>query len=501
MRTRPVFESYTDFVNALYEMENEIPGFIDGLDNALNEGWVPKEVLTGKTESLPSIISSFGKLVNGSGSGFSKDDTGMTLSMQAATFLQVAAAANPNTKGKLQEIGDYLSLLLTKDWINTNRSPRLETASDIFPGTGIRFNNAEGFMVQVTGAPDESCTSIASGVQTISAIDLCGRIAAYNASIQLKAFKTFMKSLDKESEFKRAIKGDLKANWFSKIFGKQDIDGAYESGSMSECLYIVETGSNKTGGILKVQKISQSKSSTFKQALLTDKGASLYGHFKYPFPVISFYQKGGGSPLSVETRTKLIPADKTKKTEKFDDVISVAPPDEKLNFYVVNKADMTEEGKAAIAGIINQFAKIDELEIMGSADNRKPTGWKDNNELATARRDVTVKYLQELAKQEGTSLTGATIKPGKVEVQPAGQTTDYAKWRNVKIKPSGEIYSELKDALDNADSEDKIVSYTEEKRADQINFYNFTYCLAFKGQALDEKGERKKSLQDKSDLE
>jgi hypothetical protein len=269
---------------------------------------------------------------------------------------------------------------------------------------------------------------------------------------------------------------------------------------MKDCLYITEVG-KKTGPILQVLPISKSKSDTFSQNVLSKKGSKSFGAFKYCFPAITLFDNSG-SPLEIITRTELVLSDNTRKTDDFDDILAVTPPSDKVNFYVVNKADMTDEGKAAIAGILNQFAKIDKLVVMGSADNRKPTGWDNNEKLAEARRDVTIKYLEELSKNVGTSLSGAAIEKGAVTVQPAGETEGYDKWRSVRIQPSGKIYSDInKNLKDDSEIKAKPVTYTEKKIGNRIAFRNMAICFQFSGSNLDTKEERKKSLENKSDLE
>jgi hypothetical protein len=499
--TRPVFESYSDFVNALYEMENEIPGFIDGLDGSLNESTsFPDELLRGNSVPLPGLLNSFTKKTTQYNSGASS-------ALQIGKwmeFLQICASSQPSISNKLNSIGDYIKALLTKEYIEANRN-KVYVANNIFFTTdsmNINYNYGDNDIVEVKGAPDDTCDKIIDKSQFMSCYELCGRIAAYNASVQKKAFETMMGSIDKQGEFKRAAKGKFKSNWFTKIFGQQDIEGFEQSAGMGECLYIASPGGKKGSASLKVMKIQDAPGSDFNQSYRKKSKMAAGGQFKFPFPVLMYMGPNQGEILSVETRTKLVLPDKTKKTENFDGVIAVTPPSDKVNFYVINKADMTDQGKEAIAGILNQFAKIDKLVVMGSADNRKPTGWKDNNELATARRDATIKYLEELAKQEGTSLTGATIEKGEVTVQPAGETTDYDKWRNVKIQPKGEIYSDInKNLKDDSAIEAKPVTYTEKKKGDVIRFQNLIITMRFDSGDLNTAKERKSALSDKSEVE
>jgi hypothetical protein len=499
MKTRPVFESYSDFVQALYEMEDHIPGFIDGLDSAINETKVfPRELIRGNSVKLPGLLTSINSKTtkyNGSGSS-------ALLATEWMEFLQICASSQPSIANKLNSIGNYISALLTKDYINSDTCRIYEKAS-FFRIEEVVYRYGDNDVVEVKGAPNAQCNAVVKYSQFISCYELCGRIAAYNASIQQNAFETMMKSMDKQGEFKRAIKGKFRSNWFMKIFGSENIEGFEQSAGMGKCLYIAESA-EKGGGVgsLKVSAVENAPSSDFSQYHRKKKNMVIGGQFKFPFPVLVGITKGTGQLLSSTTRTKLVLPDKTKKTENFDGVISVTPPSDKINFYVPNKADMTDQGKEAITGIINQFLKIDKLIVMGSADNRKPTGWDNNTKLAEARRDETIKYLEELVALPGTSLTGAKIEKGGITVQPSGETEGYDKWRSVRIQPSGEIYSDINDALkDDSETKAKPVTYTEKKKGDVIKFQNLIFTMSFDSGDLNTPKERRSALGDKSEVQ
>ena len=87
-----------------------------------------------------------------------------------------------------------------------------------------------------------------------------------------------------------------------------------------------------------------------------------------------------------------------------------------------------------------------------------------------------MEYLKELAGDSNSSLSGADIAEGSVSVQPTdGKDEEMASWRAVKIKVSGSIYDETKDALPQGnDKEPKKITYTEVKKG---RAYTFANCL------------------------
>jgi hypothetical protein len=186
--------------------------------------------------------------------------------------------------------------------------------------------------------------------------------------------------------------------------------------------------------------------------------------------------KGSDQPLSIESRQKIIAPDKSKSSSEVTDLPLAIEESGKSTFYVTNKADLTDAGKAAAASLTRMFSKITKVVVEGSADKRTAgSPWKDNNELASARRDEMMEYLKELAGDSNSSLSGADIAEGSVSVQPTdGKDEEMASWRAVKIKVSGSIYDETKDALKGDDKEPKKITYTEVKKA---RAYTFTNCL------------------------
>ena len=483
--TRPVFESFSAFVNNLYEMESQYPGFID----SLNEAWIPEYLLKGKSVELPDLL----KRLESS----DEADAGL----RSAMFLQTCASLNPIIGTRLKEIGKVLNELGAKNWISPNSllytGANQEKWDDPFFNEGEQiYSYANEDIVEVTGAPAEDCATIVNKSQFISYKDLCGRVAAYNASVCVKSFKITLDDIDTKGEVKRAVSGRDLAVWkkvFTLGFMKDlKLDAAFAA----DCIFIFCQEDNEVIACTKVKDLPGS----IKTDDLTGNystGSGSFGQFKYLFPVVSKIVPGR-NVLSVKNRQELVKVDKSKETVSFDDQINVTS-DEKTNYYNANVADLSDAGKIAVIGVINQFAKIDTIVVLGSADNRRPTGWKDNTALATARRDETIKFIDELSTKEGLSITGVKAEAGEVSVQPEDGSKDPKElqiWRSVKLKITGQIYKDINDALP---KEDKFVTmtYTDVKKSKVITFNNSMYCLALNSTNLATKGDKSNFLRSK----
>ena len=482
--TRPVFESFSAFVSNLYEMESQYPGFID----SLNEAFIEDNLLKGTTVELPDLLKRLG-------ASYESDE-----GKRSARFLQTCASLNPIIETKLKEIGKVLNELGAKKWISPDT--RLYYDTDWFFNKAEQtYSYANGDIVEVTGAPAEDCATIVNKSQFISYKDLCGRVAAYNASVCVKSFKITLDDIDTKGEVKRAISGEGFNIW-KKIFTLGFMkDIKLDAAFAADCLFIYCQDDKEVIECIKVKELPDSvKEPTLSSNYLSgsdDRGKGQFGQFKYLFPVVSKIVPGD-KVLSVKNRQELVKVDKSKETVPFDDQINVTS-DEKTNYYNANVADLSDAGKIAVIGVINQFAKIDTIVVLGSADNRRPTGWKDNTALATARRDETMEFIDELSAKEGLSITGVKAEAGEVSVQPEGGSQDPKElqiWRSVKLKVTGQIYKDINDALP---KEDKFVTmtYTDKKKGKVITFNNSMYCLALNSTNLATKGDKANFLRSK----
>jgi flagellar motor protein MotB len=458
--TRPVFESFSAFVNNLYEMELANPGSIGSLmENDLIQGSLTK----GNGYSLPDLL---------------KLSAGLTYPedfVPAVKNLQISASSDPTAAAKLKEFSTQIRNLSTEEWIDQSNVGLFKYGL-ISSTQEAPYLYGDSGNVEVKGAPSMSdMTKIEAGVQLMSYSQMLALVSAYNASIFIKNLEIQKKNINTPKEVKKIIKGR------DKIYEKMPL--AYPK----DQLVVTVTGGNSQIVVTSVEKLNPNLIESFNLdydsyesgKLLTDPEIA---QFKYIFPVITG-SKESSELLSIETRQKTIAPDKSKDSSEVTDFPLAIEESGKATFYVTNKADLTDAGKAAAASLTRMFSKITKVIVEGSADKRSPgSPWKDNDELASARRDKMMEYLKELAGDPNSSLSGADIEEGSVAVQPKGEPNDgsddpkiLASWRAVKIKVSGSIYDETKNVLPKGDDKQpKKVTYTEVKKARE---YTFTNCI------------------------
>jgi len=460
--TRPVFESFSAFVNNLYEMELANPGSI----GSLMESFIIKDSLVkGNGYSLPDLL---------------KLSAGLTYPedfVPAVKNLQISASSDPTAAAKLKEFSTQIKNLSTEEWIEQT-SLGLFLRGVISPTKEAPYLYGDSGNVEVKGAPSISdMTKIEVGVQYMSYSQMLALVAAYNASIFIKNLEIQKKNIDSPKEVKKIIKGK------DKIYEKMPL--AYPK----DQLVVTVTEGNSQIVVTSVEKLNPDLIESIDLPKFVETGYPAgkplsdpgIAQFKYIFPVITD-SKGSSELLSIETRQKTVAPDKSKDSSEVTDFPLAIEESGKATFYVTNKADLTDAGKAVAASLTRMFSKITKVIVEGSADKRSPgSPWKDNDELASARRDKMMEYLKELAGEPNSSLSGADIEEGSVAVQSKGEPGDgsddpkvLASWRAVKIKVSGSIYDEIKGDLKGDDKEPKKITYTEVKKGRE---YTFTNCL------------------------
>ena len=456
--TRPVFESFSAFVSNLYEMELANPGSIGSL---MENDIIQSSLIKGNGYSLPDLI---------------KLSAGLTYPedyVPAIKNLQISAASDPTAAAKLKEFSTQIKNLSTEEWIDQTNAG-LFLYGVISEDKQAPYLYGDSGNVEVKGAPSMSdMTKIEAGVQYMSYSQMLALVAAYNASIFIKNLEIQKKNIDSPKEVKKIIKGR------DKIYEKMPL--AYPK----DQLVVTVTAGNSQIVVTSIEKLNPELIEKFDLPRIENgypAGKPLsdpeIAQFKYIFPVITG-SKESSELLSIETRQKTIVPDKYKDSSEVTDFPLAIEESGKTTFYVTNKADLTDAGKSVAASLTRMFSKITKVIVEGSADKRAPASpWKDNDELASARRDKMMEYLKELAGDPNSSLSGADIEEGSVAVQPKDGSNDekeMASWRAVKIKVSGSIYDETKNALPKVDEKQpKKVTYTENKKARE---YTFTNCL------------------------
>lgn len=451
--TRPVFESFSAFVSNLYEMELANPGSIKSLMES--EVIIANSLLKGNSYSLPDLMKLKGGL------------DGEASFQRSVQNLQISASSNSAAAEKLKEFSTQIRNLSTEEWID-QANPGIFTGGIIGEDREFPYLYGDSGNVEVKGAPSMSdMTKIEGGIQSMSYSQMLALVAAYNASIFIKNLEIQKKNIDSPKEVKKIIKGK------EKIYEQMPLANPQDQ------LVVTVTDGNSQIVVTSIGKLNPelllviTTPAGYPDGKVTN---PQIGQFKYIFPVIT--KEGTSSqPLSIESRQKIIAPDKSKSSSEVTDLPLAIEESGKSTFYVTNKADLTDAGKAAAASLTRMFSKITKVVVEGSADKRTAgSPWKDNNELASARRDEMMEYLKELAGDSNSSLSGADIAEGSVSVQPTdGKDEEMASWRAVKIKVSGSIYDETKDALPQGnDKEPKKITYTEVKKG---RAYTFANCL------------------------
>lgn len=463
MKTRPVFESFKDFVHNLYEMELRNPGSI----KSLMEGEIPSPLKSGNSYGLPDLLKVKGNL----------GDQGAFF-QEAVQVLQVSASSDDKAGEKLKEFSTQVKELSNEEWIDQEDYAIFMDAI-LTEDREAEYKYGDSGNVEVKGAPKmDDMTTIEKGTQTMSYSQMIALVAAYNASIFIRDLAIQKENIKDEKSIKKVLKGK------EKIFLQMPLSNPQDQ------LVITVTEGNSIIVVESVKNLSPeyvnevtTPSGYPNGKLLTD---SKIAQFKYVFPII--IKKGtGGEPLDISVREKIVAPDKSKSSQSVTDFPLQIEEQEKAkeSFYVTNEADLTSSGKIAAVSLTRMFKKITKVVVEGSADQRTAgSPWKDNNELASARRDKMVEYLKELSADSNSPLSGATIEAGEVKVQPKDEATKdpkiMASWRAVKLKITGEIYDDTMTAFGEAAKKDepKKVTYSEVKKGMKYTFTNC--CLAFR---------------------
>jgi hypothetical protein len=457
-RTRPVFESFSDFISNLYEMELANPGSIKKImlneDNIFRGG-----TIIGNSYRLDDLTKLEARI----------NDNERTWFKNCIKSLQISASANPTAAEEIKKFASEFRSLSNMEW--TDRENWLDFEHGEITLESPYLYGDEG-NVEVVGAPNmNDMSTIEKKSQYMSYSQMIALVSAYNASIFIKNLEIQKKNIDKPGEVRRLIKNTENSKGNKQIFDKMPLANPKDQLVVTisdEATQIVVTPL----GELNPTYINTTTTTGSTRRLTSP----LLGQFKYLFPVI-VSKSEKGNLLTSETRQKIVAPDKSKNSSEVTDFPLSIVPEGKSTFYVTNEADLTDEGKSVASSLTRMFSKISKVVVEGSADKRTAgSPWKDNNELASARRDKMVEYLKELSGNPNSPLTGADIKEGKVSVQPKdGKDEEMALWRAVKVTVTGSIYDEIKNNLPkNEEKEPKVITFTANKKGER---YEFTNCL------------------------
>ena len=410
MRTRPVFESYSSFVNSLYNTINEeltplpFDEFVSGLDTFLDDKAEEAFRNFKKCATLSPIVNylegnNYAYNIEEELSDFSqkiqkvvKDSTSSSLKISGTTQTEIKSFKYENVVNGQIKLNADLSSLGVNMGMNSADSETLESGkfSDMYTILSVvNYRNLQ-------------------------------KIAANNKP--------------------GAIEGKKKKMEWQNTDGKVDTTGAPNQYVISDVSAGLNFGSTST-----VSPISQLDSPRIKPNSLSDskvyKTLVLYGFGEY-IPVDP--STGNSIPKQV-IKTKLVEIPGTAK--EYEQVI-----DGGTGMFAQNESgvdEIKEENKDKISNILGAIlaplAGIPEsITITGGASFE---GTLDNNKKLVVQRAKAVKSLFESLYPElivkGTSVVKA-VDDDFSKIQPKDEPAKYPEWRKVYIKVKGVLKSDTK---------------------------------------------------------
>jgi hypothetical protein len=363
MKTRPVFESYEEFVYAI--------------KNAINEA---EE--TGNIDAINKLI----------GGGFKMDGTKLSRLKEIVTNMNnmMTPDAASEFKEWAQNISDYFS--------SGEAGVKLKGSNILNPDSEMtKFEWLVNGTVRVKGQPtlDPSGTiNTTGGREDDSSIntpisDILRGIFAYNLAILSEMVDSANRE-DKDGKIWKDSNGGSK--------GK----GGYKYP------YLAIDPKSLEGDIIQVIPY-------------TGKLENENVEFGVEFPIYTAKRivKGGGELLGTETYEEVIkPAgNDTEVTDKPYNSSGV-------DFFAENAVVIGEDGIASLKSIISEFNSITTIKVNGGASKKPTTRAGGNEQLAKDRQSAGIKALQELQKAGVEQLKGAKIEAGETKVQDAAEEND-----------------------------------------------------------------------------
>ena len=404
MKTRPVFESFNDFVISLYNKINEAESNLGNVD-ALNEliGGKIKDFYGGSTNAQYSR-DVLRYLISGNG-GTSVGLNGM-----------VTEASGKRIVANAQSISSYLSNKKTVFGLNTDKSQgddSLIISQKPLTKSGQEMNRIYSGTIKVSGNPetqDGKTWTINTNEKTVPLSDLLSSIFEYN----LYVYSSFLNS----TAAKQTRKGEESLDSYTQVKKFQSL---FRSEVQDKLLQLDENTLSTD--------VKQVVEADFDLLLKTGGGNDLGGAMSdldgyYKALIAGYYidqfVPNEGGLLSLEYIKEIAPP-----TNKGTEVKGKVFTSQGTNFFGENKVVISEDGKASIAGIISRFNSISEIVVNGGASNKNTAREGGNEKLAADRRDAGIALLKELkttAKVE--QLLNATITPGTAKVQSDYEPSD-----------------------------------------------------------------------------
>jgi hypothetical protein len=431
MKTRPVFESFSDFVYSITKAINEASspekgGNVDFLNNKLGGIKMSEK----DKNELKVIVDYLNKMM---------------------------------VKGSASSLEEY-SETIASFYTSKEAGVKTGSLSIVKQSNPIEYKYLISGTVRVKGLPglyDDDSVNMDQrytedeDVQTIPASDLLRILAEYNIGVWAK-----MVEEGKTSE--KAFKG---ANGGKK--GKGDYKYPFltidPSGDKTEILQVVPyegrwdaSWSKKSEKHVGSEVVSEAE----------------YG-IRFPVFVPEKITPEFGAKLGISYFEDVVypPAGNSKEEEVKDKEFSSSGK----QFFEENKIVISAEGIADIKALISEFNSISLIKVNGGASSKPTSRTGGNQQLATDRMNAGIAELNKLKKEGVEQLKNATIEKGEAKVQDAAEESD-PKNQQVSFIVTGMVKSTSTVTDDPAPV---IIKKSADRKADELVIRSYHFYLAW----------------------
>jgi hypothetical protein len=446
--TRPVFESFSAFVNNLYEMESQYPGFFDSLNEADATSYASplldllkgsmKLDLAGKDEVNALVTGTFNKIFTDStgGSPLMDDTNGKDEIAFIIATLREGIEALSNSSGLKTVAGSVVSSVVEPGFEYLKSGTVRGKDLPVLDGT-TEGNNTDG--------PTDP--SLAMFLAVINGHNL---LALYNNITSAKRGKAYLNA-----------GSEANLNQFAKMAADQ----GYKENTFLE----IDTESLSTQMI-----VLQPYTSTYANGKVKKDDPIKYG---WQFPLYGIPDigdqpaivKGGGDIIDASYYDKVIePGGNEVKVENKQ---YSAPPE--ATFFPENGVEISASGKQALNAILSEFNSISTITVHGGASSKPTSRTGGNEQLAKDRMKAGIVQLTALQKAGVKQLKDTKFLEGTASVQTSNPDikSDPTK-QQVSFTISGMIRQI------NVTPEPAVVIPTMETlRADKVTFTKYIFQL------------------------
>lgn len=456
--TRPVFESFTAFVNNLYEMESQYPGFFDSLNEGDTTYANPLLALLKGTMKLtgqsPKEVDA---LITGTFNKIFTDSIG-------GKPLMVGTDGKKEISLVIESLKEGFDLLRNSAGLAT--VPGSVVSSVVEPAYGyLRLGNISGKDLPSldgttsNGIDDASSDpSLAMFLATINAHNL---FALYNNITSAGNNRAYLNAGSEANfaQFDKMVKSQsYKENTFLEI------DATSLAGELITLKPYVSTYVKIDAAKIKDEsKEAKAKREKEEKEKLAELNKVKYG---WQFPLYGIPDLPDGKPAITPLGGELVDSSYYDKVIEpagndvpVEDQEYSAPPES--TFFPADGVIISKTGIQALNLILSEFNSIKTIKVNGGASSRPTSRAGGNEQLAKDRMAAGIAQLNLLKKNKVKQLENAVISEGIASVQASGGPSDPKKQqvtftisgmiRTIKVTPKKEVTIPTMETL-NADS-------------------------------------------------